>query len=49
LRKNEESFATLFNEEKYEERRARGDVRFTYRAMQVSKESEKEMKKLILS
>ena len=35
LRKNEESFGMLFNEEKYEERRERGDVRFTYRAMQV--------------
>eukprot|EP00026_Physarum_polycephalum_P002061 Phypoly_transcript_02065.p1 GENE.Phypoly_transcript_02065~~Phypoly_transcript_02065.p1 ORF type:complete len:583 (-),score=82.92 Phypoly_transcript_02065:97-1845(-) len=36
LKKNEESFATLFNEQKYEERRERGDVRFTYRAMQAA-------------
>jgi tryptophan 2,3-dioxygenase len=36
LKKNEESFATLFDEKKYEERRERGDVRFTYRAMQAA-------------
>lgn len=36
LQKNEESFATLFDEQKYEQRRERGDVKFTYRAMQAA-------------
>lgn len=36
LKKNEESFGTLFDEAKYEERRERGDVRFTYKAMQAA-------------
>jgi len=34
--KNEESFSTLFNEEDYKQRLERGDVRFSYRAMQAS-------------
>jgi len=34
--KNEESFSMLFNEDKYKERLERGDVRFSYRAMQAA-------------
>jgi tryptophan 2,3-dioxygenase len=34
--KNEESFATLFNVEIYKQRLERGDVRFSYRAMQAA-------------
>lgn len=36
LTKNEESFATLFNEDMYKVRLERGDVRFSYRAMQAA-------------
>jgi len=36
ITKNEESFATLFNEESYKIRVERGDVRFTYKALQAA-------------
>jgi len=36
VQKNEESFSTLFNEEAYKQRLERGDVRFSYRAMQAA-------------
>eukprot|EP01111_Echinosteliopsis_oligospora_P013409 TRINITY_DN4803_c0_g1_i1.p1 TRINITY_DN4803_c0_g1~~TRINITY_DN4803_c0_g1_i1.p1 ORF type:complete len:413 (-),score=73.17 TRINITY_DN4803_c0_g1_i1:45-1283(-) len=36
IKKNEESFMTLFDEEKYKVRLERGDVKFSYKAMQAA-------------